>query len=462
MNTDNVIYALNKNVVVFKKYNTKEKKWLRCNPPPNVARTLLVKGAWSFPKVFGVTTVPTMRPDGTILDTPGYDPTTQLLYSPDRYIDMPAVGTTREDAGAALKLLKRLLVEFPFVDKNLDQAVALAGMLSPVVRGAFTLSPMTLVAAPSASNGKSFLVDLISAILTGQPCPVLAYTEDEVEMEKRLGVVLMGGLPIVSLDNCVTNLRGKTLCHMTERPIVMVRILGRSELVPCEWRGSLFATGNNVSLEGDLTRRGTRCNLQAPGETSEAHARKFEFNPIATVLANRGLYISALLTLTRAYHLSGETVECPPVASYGPWSKFVREPLMWLGEDDAGKSIDVSRAEDPTYVTAREFYDLVEKYFPSSPKEKEQDGLLTVPFSVSDLVDLAARWDGVNIAKRTNADLYELLSTIGTVRGGEIDRSKIGMWLHSIQNQTHGKRALAKEVKSTGRKGTQYVLRRKS
>ena len=38
---------------------------------------------------------------------------------------------------------------------------------------------------------------------------------------------------------------------------------------------------------------------------------------------------------------------CEPIASYEEWSKFVREPLMWLGEEDPVKSMDQARADDP-------------------------------------------------------------------------------------------------------------------
>ena len=73
-------------------------------------------GDWKFPVIAGIITTPTLRPDGTILKDAGYDPATQLLL-----IDpppMPAIpeNPTKDDALAALKLLKELLAEFPFVD----------------------------------------------------------------------------------------------------------------------------------------------------------------------------------------------------------------------------------------------------------------------------------------------------------------------------------------------------------
>ena len=36
-------------------------------------------GDWKFQAIAGVISTPTLRPDGTILSEPGYDPATQLL-----------------------------------------------------------------------------------------------------------------------------------------------------------------------------------------------------------------------------------------------------------------------------------------------------------------------------------------------------------------------------------------------
>ena len=137
--------------------------------------------------------------------------------------------------------------------------------------------------------------------------------------------------PLISIDNMSENLRGDLINQMVERPTVKVRVLGKSEMPECEWRGLLFATGNNVSLVGDLTRRGLICNLDAPIERPEL--REFKYDPLAMVLADRGKYIAAALTITKAYLTSGERVKCSPIGSYGDWSRVVREALIWLGEE---------------------------------------------------------------------------------------------------------------------------------
>jgi putative DNA primase/helicase len=75
----NLVYLLNKHAATFVKYDGRSKKWLPVDPPTAVATQLLEKGRWRFPKVAGVITAPTLRPDGTVLDQPGYDAATQPL-----------------------------------------------------------------------------------------------------------------------------------------------------------------------------------------------------------------------------------------------------------------------------------------------------------------------------------------------------------------------------------------------
>ncbi len=117
--------------------------------------------------------------------------------------------------------------------------------------------------ADTPGTGKSYLVDLFAMISTGRLCPVITASKNAEETEKRLGAVLLGGIPIVSLDNCMHDLGGELLCQLTERPVIKIRILGRSEMPECESRTAVFATGNNVAFKGDMVRRGLVCNLEA-------------------------------------------------------------------------------------------------------------------------------------------------------------------------------------------------------
>jgi putative DNA primase/helicase len=325
LSTANIIYLLNKHAAAFEQYDRRSKKWLAVDPPATVATQLLEKDQWQFPKVAGVITTPTLRPDGTILDQPGYDPATQLWYAPDSKLVMPAriENPTREQAEQALKLLEDVIVNFPLVT-DVDRSVALSALLTPVLRGGFDVVPMHLLRAPDMGTGKSFFHDLTSTIVRGQPCPVITNCKSVEEMEKRLGALVLEGVPMISLDNCSHDIGGDLLCQITERRLIRIRILGKSEAPECEWRGTLLGTGNNITYVGDMTRRGLIGNLDAKVERPEL--RKFPFDPIERVLKDRGSYIAAAITIARGYIAAGSQRSAIPwaVMANGPRSCAAR------------------------------------------------------------------------------------------------------------------------------------------
>jgi putative DNA primase/helicase len=150
--------------------------------------------------------------------------------------------------------LSGLLSEFPFLTL-VDRSVALSMLVSAIVRGALGMVPVHAFTAPTPGSGKSYLADVTSAITSGRRCPVITPGKSEEELEKRLGAMLLAGFQTISLDNISSELSGDALCQVAERPIVRIRILGKSETPECEFRGILIANGNNLMIAGDMMRR---------------------------------------------------------------------------------------------------------------------------------------------------------------------------------------------------------------
>ena len=82
-------------------------------------------GEWPFQPLNGIVQCPTLRRDGSLLATEGYDQATGLMLVGN--VKMPQISKqpTRDDAESALKLLLSLLDEFPFVDAE-SKSVALS------------------------------------------------------------------------------------------------------------------------------------------------------------------------------------------------------------------------------------------------------------------------------------------------------------------------------------------------
>ncbi|MCJ2144413.1 bifunctional DNA primase/polymerase [Methylobacterium sp. E-066] len=343
-------------VARYQRFDRRSKDWVTINPPAEVMNALLARdGDWQLYPIAGVINTPTLRADGTILDKPGYDPETRLFLFLDPSFRMPAVPErpSREEAEQALKLLEDLLIGFPFVGL-IDRAVALSCILTALVRSVLPTAPLHAIRASTPGTGKSYLVDLASTIATGRRCPVIAAGKTEEETEKRLGALLREAVPIVSIDNVNGELGGDMLCQLTERPLVRVRILGKSEAPELECRATVFATGNGLILVGDMTRRTVLCTLDTKAERPEL--RDFDFDPIDRVMIDRGRYVAAVLTIIRAYRAAGAPKVCGPVGSYEAWTEAVRAPLIWLGQQDPCASMDTAREEDPELSAIRELF----------------------------------------------------------------------------------------------------------
>jgi hypothetical protein len=150
----------------------------------------------------------------------------------------------------------------------------------------------------------------------------------EEELEKRLGAALLAGDPAISLDNCEHVLQSAFLCQALTQQQLSIRLLGLSKIIETPVNATILATGNNLTIAGDLTRRTIMCSLDAHCEHPEQ--RQFEVDPIAAARANRPELIVAALTVLRAWHASGETVRRSPLGSFEEWSHRIRAPLLWL------------------------------------------------------------------------------------------------------------------------------------
>jgi putative DNA primase/helicase len=395
----------------WERFDGRTKKLVAADPPKDVAKTLLSRdGAWRLPRLVRVITTPTLRPDGSILAVPGYDPITKLLLIAPPPMPVIPQRPSRDDALAALALLDGLLDEFPFIT-DADRSVGLSALMTPVARGAMQVAPLHALTAPEAGSGKSYLIDIAAAIANGEIAPVIAAGRTEEETEKRLGAELMTAQPIVSIDNLNGELSGDFLCQAIERPTVKPRVLGLSKTVRIQNTVCLFGNGNNLRLVGDVVRRVLLCSLDANMERPEL--RTFRCDPVATVLVDRGRYITAVLTIVRAYLDAGCPGLCAPVASFDDWSRLIRSPLVWLGRADPVATMEAARTDDPSRANLRA---VVAAWHTAIGPNK--------PLTAGELRDKAGN------STDPEMTLHKALLVVAFVpRRNEIDATKLGLYL---------------------------------
>ncbi|MGC2080993.1 MAG: hypothetical protein WA728_34275 [Xanthobacteraceae bacterium] len=321
----------------FLKYDGRAKAFVPTDAPDKVAQAYLHRqGDWKLPILSGVTNAPFLRDDGSICEQPGYDPESGVLFKLEcAETAFPPIPQqpNRIDATAALETLEKLIATFPFVTKA-DRAVALSAILTALDRRSMTTAPLHAFTAPLAGTGKSLLVDLIAILAIGRPMPVIAQGRSEEELEKRLGATLLHGDQLVSIDNCDHALQSSFLCQALTQQRLNVRLLGFSQNVEIPVNAAMFATGNNLTIAGDLNRRTLLCSLDAKCEHPEQ--RKFTGDLIGYVKQNRGHLVAAALTVLRAWHANGRPLEAgkAPLGSFEDWSRRIRTPLLWLDRGD--------------------------------------------------------------------------------------------------------------------------------
>ncbi len=445
-------YMVTKHAAFFEKQQKSGK--VRVMAPPAPFNTLIGLGHYhhGIRIVSGVIDAPTMRSDGTILSESGYDEATGLWHYADPYLGNVEVPKkpTKKQAKAALDKLKALLSEFPFADQRLDLSVALAGILTVVARGAFPTAVAFMVTAFAAEFGKGYLVELITTIARGRKVVPISVGDGEVEFEKRLSVSLMEGHSIVSIDNCAQGqeVGSDFLCTLIAEGCAAPRILGKSEMPQCDWNGTFFINGNNISYRGDMVRRGLIINLDAKMERPET--KVYSGRPVDTVIRNRAEYIAAALTVVRAAFVSEEAqaIDLSPLNGFEGWSEFVRRPLIWLGEQDPIDCIEKVRSVSSAYKDTAAILAAADRMM-TKKKGKGQG------WRASELLKVVADLP-------LEAEERELLeSNFPSRAGGGVDSIAFGKWLGKIRGGIYGGRRLdwdQDQTENSANKGRRWIV----
>lgn len=423
--------------ISFSKFDARKGELKEIDPPVAVTNNLMNAGDWSMiPPCSGVINTPTLRSNGTLLSTPGYDPQTRLYLDIDRSLVMPEIPQrpTKKDAERARDLFLGLFDEFPFVS-DVDRSCALSAVLTVITRAAYPRSPMFLISANAAGTGKSFLVNALTKLSQGHSAPVISVSSSKEEVEKRLDSLILDGLPCFSLDNVTQNIDGPDkLCQILTEEQVRVRPLGTSDMFNCKSMTTVFATGNQVSFGSDMIRRGLTINLNAAVERPEA--REFNHRPDQEILSDRGKYVAAALTIVRAYLVSGERERVSSIASFEEWSRFCREPLVWLGMKDPLESQEEARFHDDYTNNRKSFVSFVEKLYSSGYEHRGKIFGEGVAFKSSEILMIVddIMMNTQHPLSDEAADQMAFLRTCSSKNGKDININSLGHFLRSLEN----------------------------
>ena len=345
------------------KFDREAKKWKPATFPPDAASLAL--GAPDemrhLRRLDGVTHVPLVRPDGTLLDTPGYDPDSRLLYLPDRELAaLPTANLTGHTIADAVAMVRYPLADFRWAGKH-DEANYIGLMLTPLLR---LLCPppykLGVITAHQPASGKSLLASLLRTLHGGVFRSEVP--EDEPEMRKQITSILdMTTGPVVQFDNVSGILRSSTLAGLLTSARWDDRRLGGNTMVSARNDRLWIVTGNNANLGGDLVRRSIWVAID-PGVPNPELRHDFAIADLAAWTArHRGELLRALLILIRAWIAEGQPKQTVRADSYGDWIATVRGILEVAGipgtfdhEESAQQTIGEDDQEWADFLTAVE------------------------------------------------------------------------------------------------------------
>ena len=306
----------------------------RINPPNDVAKAFQA-GARGLPKLLGIIDLPVVREDGTIIDQPGYDPSTGLYYDPGD-LDVPVVPVhpSNHEVEKALEELTKPFQSFPF-QEDADRANYLGLLLTPIMRAAIGGNvPLVVISSPVQGAGKSKLAYCVNTIASGGKDGAMTAPErgGDDEMRKRLTASLLGRPQTLVIDNLIGRLNSPTLASILTTGQWSDRRLGSTEMVKITVRTSFIVTGVNVEVAEDMSRRCVYVRIDPA--TDKPWERRFDFDPEVHVRQHRAQLVGALHTIIRHWYSRGKAPwKGLPPGSFEEWAKTIGGILQTAGVD---------------------------------------------------------------------------------------------------------------------------------
>ncbi|MGQ2901725.1 hypothetical protein [Neoaquamicrobium sediminum] len=351
--------------VETRKWNGKQ--WVPQGVPSKVSATILNRKNPGYKTLRGILSCPSIRPDGSIIDTPGFDKQTGYYRSSDIMLsagfrESLAKAETDSEyamavATACLRHLRRLFVEFPFYDPEtgvtreidktaslddltdttrypvtISESATIAELLTTIARSAFEVVPAFAQSAPNYGEGKTYAAELIVFLHSGKWPAKLFWSSSKEENDKMLATCLNNGFQNNVIDNVNGTLASVLLAQAIDSKRPMVRLLGKNELTEREQWCVFHLNGVNISPTEDLGRRLIYSNLNSGVENPKN--RNFRFNPRAMIENDRIGFIQSALFILSAYSAHGlgkGVVDVGKIASFQDWADMICGALMWLG-----------------------------------------------------------------------------------------------------------------------------------
>jgi putative DNA primase/helicase len=214
-------------------------------------------------------------------------------------------------AEVALDFLKPLIDDFEF-ETPLDRSVALAALVTALVRPRLRTAPMFVV-------GARRLAEIAAALAGGSTTLIVSSSPPLADVAIR--VALNAHPPVLLLDANWTGhpLGGSALVTALSTSDLLARVPGTTRVAPV--RATVFAIGPEIRINKEIAGHVLTCRVTDPG-----------FDPVARAARYRDDHRAAAEALIEA----GDD-----------WKTAVRDPLVALGLPDPADALGALPVETP-------------------------------------------------------------------------------------------------------------------
>ena len=308
--------------------------WQPCLPPSDIALLpMLSAKQWRhILPLRAITESPLFRPDGTIMQTGGYDEATGYLYKPSCDYPLVPESPTQADAVRAMADLRHVFCDFPY-DTPASSLVPIGALLTIVARAAIEgPTPAFVFDASVRGSGKTLQGDVVHIIAFGRHAPHAAFPEQLEEQEKLLGCYALDAAPVAFFDNVKGVLGGPSIEGALTSTVVEFRVLGASVKPRLPWVAVVLVSGNNLALTDDMVRRSLVARLEPQQENPEERTGFAHEDLMGWCLQDRPRLIAAALTVLRAYACHGyPDANLGVMQSFNAWSRLIPGAIAFAG-----------------------------------------------------------------------------------------------------------------------------------
>lgn len=318
-----------------------ELKLVPTTPPDKVVKGLLERGEYPdcIRELQSVVEAPMLRLDHQVIQEPGYDEYSGLLYMQPACLRGHSIPEfpNAEDIEEAKELLLDLFADFPFRSEA-HLSAALAALLTCFARFAITGNlPLFLINATTPGTGKTLLSTVISLLAVGREFTKMSQHVDEDAERKMFFSLAMSGTLYVLIDNVDKPLGSGALDMAMTTGSVASTMHYTHQMVSAPFIAMMMATGNNIAFKqgADTARRSLEIALENKLDDPE-NREDFRHHPLEEyVLKNRAQLVMAALTLLRGYCAAGmPDQKLKNWGGFEGWSRLIRHCLVWCGLPD--------------------------------------------------------------------------------------------------------------------------------